>query len=150
MSDIETRTDIDLVMRVFYEHALVDDVIGFIFTDVVGMDLEDHLPVIGDFWEGVLFASGTYASRGRDPMEIHRQLDRRVTLTDRHFNRWLELFCHSIDNEFQGPRAEFLKARARAIAARMREILADQRCPLVASSRRRQPPLAATPAASFR
>ena len=51
MNDIETRTDIDLIMRVFYERALADEVIGFIFSDVAHLDLERHLPIIGDFWE---------------------------------------------------------------------------------------------------
>lgn len=134
MNDIETRTDIDLVMRVFYEDALVDDVIGSIFTDVARLELEVHLPIIGDFWESVLFGDTTYSKRGRNPLEVHRLLDEKTQLTDEHFRRWLELFCRSIDNEFRGPRAEFLKTRARSIAARMQGFLAESRCPLVAAS----------------
>lgn len=139
MNDIETRTDIDLIMRVFYEEAFLDDVIGFIFTDVAEVDIEKHLPVIADFWESVLFGDTAYAKPGRNPLEVHRLLDLKVKLTDEHFRRWLDLFCNSIDTEFRGPRAEFLKVRARAIASRMQTYLAEQRCPVAIATRAEQP-----------
>lgn len=123
MTDIESRTDIDLIMRVFYEQALVDDVIGYIFSDVAKLDLESHLPIIGDFWETVLFQSGDYAQRGRNPMEVHRQLHLKSAFEPRHFERWLELFVRCVDNEFAGPRAELIKMRAQAIALRFQENL---------------------------
>jgi len=135
MKDIDSRTDIDLLMRVFYEDALADDVIGFIFSDVAKLDLEHHLPIIGDFWEGVLFGVPEYAKHGRNPLAVHRDLDLKVQLTEEHFRRWLELFSMSIDSEFRGPRAEFLKTRARAIASRMQSFLAEARCPVVISAR---------------
>ncbi len=133
MNDIETRTDIDLVMRVFYEHALADDVIGFIFTDVARLDIEEHLPIIGDFWDSVLFGDTAYSKRKRNPLEIHHLLDLKIQLTDEHFRRWLDLFCRSIDTEFKGPRAEFLKTRARAIATRMQNYIAGSRCPVTSA-----------------
>lgn len=118
MRDIETRIDIDLVMRVFYERALADEVIGYIFKDLAKLDLEHHLPIIGDFWEAILFRAGDYQLRGRNPMEIHRQLHIRSALRPEHFSRWLELFVRSVDGEFCGPRADFIKMRAHAIADR--------------------------------
>ena len=33
---------------------MVDEVIGYLFTDVARLDLEEHLPQIGNFWEQVL------------------------------------------------------------------------------------------------
>jgi hemoglobin len=134
MNDIESRTDIDLVMRVFYEHAFVDDTIGHIFTDVALWDIEKHLPVIGDFWDHVLFGESACSNRGRDPLEVHRLLDRKYRLTEDHFRRWLDLFCHSVDSEFRGPRAEFLKGRARAIARRMQMHLIEARFPVTTAS----------------
>lgn len=123
MNDIETRTDIDIVMRVFYERALADEVIGYIFTDVAKIDLTNHLPIIGDFWETVLFQTGNYAKHGRNPLEVHHQLHLRSALEPKHFSRWLELFVQCVDKEFEGVRAEFMKMRAYAIANRFQESL---------------------------
>lgn len=123
MNDIENRADIDLLMRVFYERALADEVIGYIFSDVAKLDLEHHLPIIGDFWETMLFRTGDYAARGRNPMEVHRQLHLKSAFKPVHFSRWLELFVGCVDEEFAGPRAEFIKMRAHAVANRFQENL---------------------------
>ncbi len=121
MQDIETRTDIDLIMRVFYERALADEAIGYIFKDVAKLDLEHHLPIIGAFWETMLFQSGNYVGYGRNPLEVHMSLHLKSALKPEHFERWLELFESSVDEEFAGERAEFLKMRANSIAGRMQE-----------------------------
>ncbi len=121
--DIENRADIDLLMQNFYERALTDGVIGYIFTDVAHLDLESHLPIIGDFWETLLFRSGDYASYGRNPLEVHRQLHLKSAFEPKHFSRWLELFVQCVDEEFEGVRADFIKMRAHAIANRFQENL---------------------------
>lgn len=123
MKDLESRSDIDLVMRVFYERALADEVIGYIFTDVAKLDLENHLPIIGDFWETMLFQTGNYARHGRNPLEVHKTLHQRSPLKWEHFERWLKIFTASVDGEFAGERADLLKMRANSIAFRMREFL---------------------------
>ncbi len=123
MKDIESRNDIDHLMRVFYERALADEVIGYIFTNVANLDLHHHLPIIGDFWETLLFRTGDYASRGRNPLEVHRQIHLKSALEPKHFSRWLELFVQCVDDEFEGVRADFIKMRAHAIANRFQENL---------------------------
>ena len=123
MDDIRTRTDIDLIMRVFYERALADEVIGYIFKDVAKIDLEHHLPIIGAFWETMLFQSGSYAGYGRNPLEVHAALHLKSPLKAEHFARWLELFERSVDEEFAGERAGYLKMRAHSIAGRMQEYI---------------------------
>ena len=121
--DIENRADIDLLMHNFYERALSDDVIGYIFTDVAHLDLESHLPIIGDFWETMLFRTGGYAEHGRNPLDVHRQLHLRSAFEPKHFSQWLELFLQCVDDQFEGERAEFIKLRAHAIADRFQENL---------------------------
>jgi hemoglobin len=54
---------------------------------------------------------------------VHRELHEKSELTSEHFQRWLEMFIATIDEMFSGERAEFLKQRAAAIAARMQEFL---------------------------
>ena len=125
--DIEDRKDIDELMRAFYADAMRDDVIGYIFTDVARLDLDHHLPIIGDFWETMLFQTGAYAKHGRNPLQVHGALSEREPLTLEHFTRWLEIFTSTIDSLFEGERADFLKLRANAIANRMFQFVGADR-----------------------
>ena len=117
--DIENRDDIDRLMVRFYSAALADDQIGYIFTDVAKLDLEEHLPIIGDFWETILFQTGAYSKYGRTPLMVHGELADKTPLLFDHFLRWLELFEACVDAEFEGGNADFLKSRAHQIANRM-------------------------------
>lgn len=119
--DIENRTDIDRLMTQFYSKAVVDKTIGYIFTDVAKLDLAHHLPIIGDFWETLLFRTGDYSRHRRNPIEVHRMLDQMTSLSPEHFARWLEIFTTVIDSLFEGEVTEFAKTRAAAIAGRMLE-----------------------------
>lgn len=56
MKDIRSREDIDMLMVAFYDAAFADESIGYIFTDVANMDLEEHLPVIGGFGRALFSA----------------------------------------------------------------------------------------------
>jgi hemoglobin len=60
MHDIETREDCERLVRAFYGRALVDPIVGFIFTDVAHLDLEAHVPRIASFWETILLGARTY------------------------------------------------------------------------------------------
>ena len=110
-------------MREFYSHALADDVIGYIFTDIARLDLEEHLPIIVDFWESLLFSTASYAKRGRNPLAVHKELHEKAELTAARFARWLEIFEATADGMFAGERTDFLKMRAVAIAAQMQRFL---------------------------
>ncbi len=118
IKDIETRADVDDLMNRFYARALKDKTIGYIF-EIAELDLKHHLPVIGDFWETLLFGTGDYQRHGRSPLQIHALLDLKTPLRAEHFRRWLEIFSATIDETFAGERAEFAKLRAAAIANRM-------------------------------
>ncbi len=121
--DIENRQHIDELMQAFYKRAIADDLIGFIFTDVAKLDLEHHLPIIGDFWETLLFRTGDYSRHGRNPLQVHGELDLKTPLLPEHFARWLEIFTVTVDESFAGETADFLKMRAEAIANRMLEFV---------------------------
>jgi len=117
--DIENRADIDELMRRFYAQAMADDRIGYLFTDVAKLDLAHHLPVIGDFWETLLFGAGSYQKHGRNPLQVHAALHQKSPLLFEHFQRWLEILNECVDETFAGERADFLKLRAGMIANRM-------------------------------
>ena len=50
-TDITTRADIKLVIEKFYDKLLVDELVGFLFTEVIQLNLKEHLPRLVDFWE---------------------------------------------------------------------------------------------------
>lgn len=109
MQDIETRADCETLVRAFYGRALEDPVIGFLFTDVAGIDLEAHVPRITDFWETVLLGGTAYRGGVFGP---HLRLHEKAGLRPGHFARWLALWRDSVDGHFAGPRAETAKAHA--------------------------------------
>jgi len=117
MKDILNRADIDLLMRTFYNRLLADPAISYVFTDVAKIDLEHHLPVIGDFWEQNLLQSGSYKN---NVLEIHRQLHYKEKLTPELFEIWLSHFSIAIDANFQGENSEKAKTRALSIATIMK------------------------------
>lgn len=119
IKDIENRTDIDDLMQRFYARAISDDKIGYIFTEVAQLNLEHHLPIIGDFWETLLFGTGDYQKHRHNPMMIHANLSAKSSLNFEHFERWLEIFREEVDKAFIGENADLIKFRANAIANRM-------------------------------
>ena len=123
--DIEIREDIDALMDKFYKRAFEDEIIGYIFTDIMKLDLEKHLPIIGDFWESMLLGNNLYGRHGRNPLQIHAEINEKTPLQTKHFRRWLEIFHATVDEMFAGEKADFAKTRAEAIANRMRNFIAD-------------------------
>jgi hemoglobin len=117
--DIENRADIDLIVCDFYEQVLSDPIIGFIFTDIAKIDLELHLPLIGDFWFDMILGSkeSELAKRYRgNALRSHLELNSLIDLKPGHFTRWLYLFTNSVDRHFQGSNAEQMKKRAVMVA----------------------------------
>ncbi|UEG50199.1 group III truncated hemoglobin [Ferruginibacter lapsinanis] len=111
--DITTRADIEKLIIHFYEKVKADDVIGFIFNEVVKMDWEHHTQVIVDFWESIILDNPVYQNNA---MEKHYILNDKVALTKIHFERWLHLFNSSVDDFYLGEKAMLAKKRARSIA----------------------------------
>lgn len=119
-ADIATRADCERLVRAFYEQAMADPIIGWLFTDVARLDLEAHLPVIASFWETVLLGSGSYRGGAFAP---HAALHAKAGLRGGHFTRWLALWHATVDALFAGPVADRAKAHAdrtaRAFARRL-------------------------------
>jgi hemoglobin len=121
--DIEGKADIQSLVDAFYEKVKSDDIIGYIFTDIVKVHWEKHLPVMYKFWENTLFFTGTYEG---NPMELHKHLHHVMPLTAEHFNQWTKLFTSTVDELFEGKNASLAKQRAISIATVMQiKILAE-------------------------
>ncbi len=117
-TDIESRADIDRLMKRFYERMMVDPFIGFIFTHYAKLNLDEHLPVLADFWETVLFNRPVY-KRGAKAMNVHFDLNQKLPLKKGYFTRWLYLFNSTTDELYSGEIANKAKTRAHSIAELM-------------------------------
>ena len=109
LRDIENRDDVERLVRAFYGKALTDPIIGFIFTDVAKLDLEEHVPQITAFWETILLGAESY--RG-GVFGKHADLHLKVGLRPGHFERWLQLWFGTVDDMFAGERANQAKVHA--------------------------------------
>ena len=121
--DITSRKDIELLVNEFYNKVKRDETIGFIFTDIAGVNWEKHLPIMYDFFENMLFYSGSYTG---NPMELHKHVNRLFPLTSAHFEQWNYLFSTTVDELFAGATASLVKQRTKSISAVMQiKILND-------------------------
>lgn len=116
MTDITTREDIDLLIHEFYGKIMKDATIGHFFTQVVQLNLETHIPKIADFWETTLFHRAVYKG---NPITPHLDMHEKSPITADHFDRWVEVFCETVDQYFLGSKAEMAKQRAQSVASVM-------------------------------
>jgi hemoglobin len=121
--DIETREDIEKLMRAFYKKVISDESIGIIFTKIVPLNWDIHIPLITDFWETILLDKPMYK---KNAMEVHYAIDKIFPLKQKHFNAWLHLFNTTIDSMYQGQTASLAKKRAAGIAALMQHKMNEQ------------------------
>lgn len=108
--DIESRADIERLLVEFYKVIPFDPEIGHHFD---GLDLAEHIPIICDFWEKILFGNPVYFN---NPLTVHQKLHERFPLKPEHFLRWVEVFSQTVDQLYSGKMADLAKFRARAIA----------------------------------
>lgn len=107
--DIGTAEDIQTLVHTFYEKVGSDALLGPIFNDFAHVNWAEHLPTMCSFWESMLLGAGTYKGA---PFPLHAVLP----VQKEHFIRWLELFTGTVDDLFQGSKADEAKGRAISIA----------------------------------
>jgi hemoglobin len=115
-TDIRNRKDIEKLVNAFYDKVKTDEVIGYLFTDVAKVNWDLHLPKMYNFWENILFYSANYSG---SPMVVHKELHQKSTMNQEHFQHWNKLFNQTVDNLFEGTKAEEIKNRAMNISAVM-------------------------------
>ncbi|MDN3619170.1 group III truncated hemoglobin [Polaribacter undariae] len=115
--DISSRKDIKLIITKFYDLLLADKKMIPFFEDIVAQNhLEEHLEVISDFWNDILFDTNSYAN---NVMKKHVDKNVFVAFKKEHFTIWMSYFFKTIDDNFDGERAHNMKNRARSIATVM-------------------------------
>ena|SRR5688572_4361461 len=104
--DIQTRNDIITLVNSFYDKVKMDALLGPVFAHV---DWPHHLPTMYDFWSSMLLGDQTYSG---NPLQKHLSLP----IDSNHFNQWLLLFTKTVNENFEGEKAEEVKIRAQSIA----------------------------------
>jgi len=115
-NDIQNRSDIELLVNTFYEKVRENKVLGYIFNDVAKINWESHLPKMYSFWASILLGEHSYSG---NPMQKHIALSKVTEMTDKEFSEWLYLFIETVDELFEGEKANEAKLRAGNIARLM-------------------------------
>ena len=110
-ADIITINDIELLVNTFYDKIRQDEILKDIFNNKIQDRWPQHLEKMYTFWQTILLEEHTYYG---SPFVPHAELPVDVE----HFERWLQLFFKTVDDLFEGEKAE----RAKWQGQRMAEI----------------------------
>ena len=112
--DIQNRGDVFALVSAFYSKVRENKEIGHFFNETI-KDWPAHLEKLTDFWETNLFMVAKF--RG-NPVRAHKEVDHKFnhTIEQKHFGEWLNMWFGTIDEMFEGERANIAKNRARNMA----------------------------------
>ena len=113
MNDIQNKDDLNILVRNFYDKLLSDEAISYIFTNVVKVNLEHHLPVLVTFWAQVILGTGGYTN---NLTQIHLDINVKEYLSPQLFTIWLNHFNLAVDENFKGENSEKIKTQALSLA----------------------------------
>jgi hemoglobin len=123
MKDLETPEDIHQIVATFYDYLLADSSISYVFTEVVKIQLEEHLPILVTFWSQALLGTGGYY---KNLTQIHLDVHQKSALTPELFAIWITHFNAAIDLHFQGFNCERMKTQALNLATVMQIKIAQE------------------------
>lgn len=107
--DIRSMDDIIKLVDTFYGKVRQDDLIGPVFEEKIQDRWPHHLSIMYRFWGTVLLGERSYFG---SPFLKHATLP----VEGPHFERWLDFFYTTVDEFFEGPKAEEAKFRADKMA----------------------------------
>lgn len=112
--DIQNRGDVFALVSTFYSKVRKNNKIGHFFNESI-QDWPAHLEKLTDFWETNLFMVAKF--RG-NPVRAHKDVDQKYnhSVEQKHFGEWLNMWFATIDEMFEGERANIAKNRARNMA----------------------------------
>ena len=112
--DIQNRGDVFALVSAFYSKVRKNPEIGPFFNETIE-DWPSHLDKLTDFWETNLFMVSKF--RG-NPVKAHKDVDQKFnhSIEQKHFGEWLSIWFQTVDELFEGERANIAKNRARNMA----------------------------------
>jgi len=109
-TDIRDKKDIERFVDGFYSKVRENELLSPVFAAKIPDEAwPAHLERMYDFWNAILFAETGFQG---NPMQKHLQLP----IEEKHFEQWLILFRQTIDELFEGAKADEAKIRAESIA----------------------------------
>ncbi|MBT8266217.1 MAG: group III truncated hemoglobin [Bacteroidia bacterium] len=111
--DITSREDIHFLVSTFYNKVRSDELLAPFFSGIE--DWDEHLERLTTFWESSLFLKTKYYG---DPLKAHVKVDQEHgnTMGQEHFGQWMNLWYETVDQLFEGERAQMAKNRARKMS----------------------------------
>jgi len=107
--EIKTTEQVKKLVDKFYEKVNADNLLSPVFNQEAKVNWEGHLPKMYQFWGTQLIGTGDYTGR---PFPPHAELH----INKEHFQRWLQLFMETVNENFEGEIAEKAKEKAKNIA----------------------------------
>jgi len=102
-----SETDIERVVKTFYEEVQEDEMLAPIFATKIGVnDWDKHMDHIIDFWSSIFLKTRRFKG---NPMLKHAALK---GLTPTHFNHWLTLFKKVSDRVLEPTQAQAMQTMA--------------------------------------
>jgi hemoglobin len=123
MNDVQNQDDLYVIVDEFYKKLLADDKISYIFTDVVKIKLEEHLPILVTFWSQAILGTGGYYN---NLTQIHLDINAKSYLSKELFDVWLTHFEAAINQHFEGFNCERMKNMAHNLSTIMQIKIAQQ------------------------
>ncbi|MGH2622736.1 MAG: group III truncated hemoglobin [Sphingobacterium sp.] len=108
-TDINSITDIKLLVDEFYTKIQNDELLGPIFNKVIQNHWSQHLEKMYKFWQTILLGEHTYYG---SPFPPHAKL----LIEKKHFDQWLGLFKETVDKHFIGELANKAKWQGERMA----------------------------------
>ncbi|MBS2210433.1 group III truncated hemoglobin [Carboxylicivirga mesophila] len=127
-SKLQTRDNIEKLVRTFYAKVQKDDLLGPFFNQTIKTEeeWEKHYILLTDFWTLNLLDIKGFDG---NPAKAHHGVDKafKHSITTTHFDRWVKLWSETIDKLFEGEIADKAKMRAQNMAKGMYKKILDQR-----------------------
>ena len=123
MNDIQNQKDLYFLVDEFYKKLLDDYRINYIFTDIVKIKIEEHLPILVTFWSQMILGTGGYTNNLTD---IHLKVDKLKHLTPELFEIWINHFNQTVNENFEGKNANEIKLQAKNLSILLQIKIAKQ------------------------
>lgn len=107
--DIANINDVKFLVDTFYDSIRKDQLLATIFNNKIQDRWPQHLEKMYNFWQTVLLEEHTYFG---SPFVPHAELPVEIE----HFERWIALFFKTVDDLFEGEKAERAKWQGQRMA----------------------------------